>query len=70
MSKATARNFVAECGNIIVVVDLDIILQKAFQVCLIYFFNVSKFTFFSLEEEWKFQIGFFSMFYPLHLGLD
>ena len=51
MSKATARNFVAECGNIIVVVDLDIILQKAFQVCLIYFFNVSKFTFFSLEEE-------------------
>lgn len=39
---------VAKCGITVVIVDLDIILEKFSQVCHIYFFNLSKFTFFSL----------------------
>lgn len=42
---------VAKWGNIIAAVDLDISLEKVSQVCLIYFFNVSRFTFFSLWDK-------------------
>lgn len=44
---------VVKCGNIIIVVDLDIILEKFFQVFLVYFLIFQNLLFFFFNQYEK-----------------